>query len=116
MEHLTKEQIEELKNILLKWKEELLKDTQESVGEPLSYEGGDEIDRADAEAERFLTLRTLDRERKLLKKIEYSLTKIEYGTYGICEICSKEIPYERLKARPVANLCIDCKEAQEENE
>ncbi len=116
MEHLTKEQIEELKGILLKWKEELLKDTQQSVGEPLSYEGGDEIDRADTEAERFLTLRTLDRERKLLKKIEYSLRKIEYGTYGICEVCSKEIPYERLKARPVANLCIECKEIQEENE
>jgi len=116
MEHLTKEQIQEIKQILLEWKLQILNDAKENVGEPLSYEGGDEIDRADAEAGRFLTLRMLDKERKLLKKIEYSLAKIEAGSYGICEMCEAPIPYERLKARPVANLCIKCKEIQEENE
>jgi DnaK suppressor protein len=116
MEHLTQEQIEEIKEILTKWKQELLSESKDSMGEPLSYEGGDEIDRADAEAGRILMLRNLDKHRKLLKKIEVSLQKIEYGTYGVCEVCSKPIPFKRLKARPVANLCIECKEIQEENE
>ncbi|NPA53994.1 MAG: RNA polymerase-binding protein DksA [Aquificae bacterium] len=116
MEHLTKEQVEELKKVLLEWKEQLLKESQKSMGEPLSYEGGDEIDRADAEAGRLVMLRNLDRDRKVLKRIEITLRKIEYGTYGICEMCGAEIPYERLKARPIAKLCIKCKELEEENE
>jgi len=116
MKHLTKNQVEEIKNFLLQWKKQILQEAHEAMGEPLSYEGGDEIDRADTEAERLVTLRNLDRDRKVLKKIEYSLTKIEAGTYGICEMCSSEIPFERLKARPVANLCIKCKEIEEENE
>lgn len=116
MQHLTKKQIEELKSILLQWKDQLVKESQESIGEPLSYEGGDEIDRADTEAGRLVMLRNLDRDRKLLKRIEYTLRKIEAGTYGICEMCGSEIPYQRLKARPVAKLCIHCKELEEENE
>ena len=116
MKHLTPEQIAELKKELLTWKEKLLQETQENVGEPLSYEGGDEIDRADAEAGRLVMLRNLDRDRKVLKRIEMTLQKIEYGTYGICEMCGAEIPYERLKARPIAKLCINCKEIEEENE
>ncbi len=116
MKHLTPEQIVEIKNFLLSWKRQILQDAQQAVGEQLSYEGGDEIDRADTEAERLVTLRNLDRDRKVLKKIEYSLMKIESGTYGICEVCGSEIPFERLKARPVANLCIKCKEIEEENE
>ncbi|GAB6073089.1 RNA polymerase-binding protein DksA [Venenivibrio stagnispumantis] len=116
MKHLTPEQIEELRNILIEWKNKLLEGTRQSVGETMSYQGGDEIDRADLEADRLLTLRNLDRDRKLLKKIEYTLTKIENGTYGICESCGAEIPYKRLKARPVASLCINCKEKQEEEE
>ncbi|NPA13352.1 MAG: RNA polymerase-binding protein DksA [Aquificae bacterium] len=116
MEHLTKEQVEELKKILLEWKSQLIAETEDTVGEPLSYEGGDEIDRADTEAGRMLMLRNLDRDRKLLKRIEYTLRKIEAGTYGICEMCGQQIPYPRLKARPVAKLCIQCKEIEEENE
>ncbi len=116
MQHLTPEQINELKNLLLTWRKQILEEAKASTGETYSFEGGDEIDRADLEAERLRTLRKLDKERKLLKKIEYSLMKIEVGTYGICEACGKEIPFERLKARPVANLCIECKEIQEENE
>jgi len=116
MKHLSPEQIEEIKKYLQDWKNQILKEAHSSMGEALSYEGGDEIDRADTEAERLITLRNLDRDRKVLKKIEYSLMKIEAGTYGICEVCGAEIPFERLKARPVANLCIGCKEIEEENE
>jgi DnaK suppressor protein len=116
MKHLTQEEIKEIKDFLMQWKNQIIKEAQEAMGESLSYEGGDEIDRADTEAERLVTLRNLDRDRKVLKKIEYSLMKIEAGTYGICEMCGEEIPFERLKARPVANLCIKCKEIEEENE
>ncbi|MEJ5173288.1 MAG: RNA polymerase-binding protein DksA [Hydrogenothermaceae bacterium] len=116
MQHLKPKEIEELKNILLEWRDRLIQETKESVGENLSFSGSDEIERAEAETERILTLRSLDRDRKLLKKIEYTLQKIEYGTYGICESCGVEIPFKRLVARPVASLCIECKEKQEEDE
>jgi len=116
MQHLTPEQIEELKNILLEWRNQLIEDTKRNTGEALSFEGADEMERAEAETSRILTLRNLDRERKLLKRIEQTLQKIEYGVYGICESCGAEIPYERLKVRPIASLCIKCKEKQEEEE
>ena len=53
--------------------------------------------------------RIRDRENKLIKKIKLALNKIEEGEYGICEMCEEDISFERLKARPVAALCIDCK-------
>lgn len=116
MQHLKPEEIEQLKKILIEWREMLIEETKENVGEALSFSGADEVERAEAETERILTLRTLDRDRKLIKKIEYTLQKIEFGTYGICESCGAQIPFKRLLARPVASLCIDCKEKQEEEE
>lgn len=116
MQHLTPEEIDYLKKLLLDWRDRLIEETRDSVGEALHFSGADEIERAEAETERILTLRTLDRDRKLLKKIEYTLQKIEFGTYGICESCGAQIPYKRLLARPVASLCIDCKEKQEKEE
>ncbi|MGB9766943.1 MAG: TraR/DksA family transcriptional regulator [Sulfurihydrogenibium sp.] len=116
MNHLTPQQIEELKQMLIEWKNRIIEDTKAQTGEALSFEGSDEMERAEAETNRIITLRTLDRERKLLKKIENTLLKIEYGVYGICESCGAQIPYERLKARPVASLCINCKLKQEEEE
>jgi len=73
----------------------------------------DPTDRATLESERNLTLRIRDRERKLRKKIEEALARIKDGTFGICEICEEEIGHERLMARPVTTLCINCKEEQE---
>jgi DnaK suppressor protein len=73
----------------------------------------DEIDTAVSESSLSLTGRMRDRERRLLNKIEKSLEKIERGTYGECESCGEEIGLERLRARPVANFCIACKEEQE---
>jgi DnaK suppressor protein len=61
-------------------------------------------------------LRIRDRERKLIGKIKEALERIEQGTYGICEDCGEEISTERLKARPVTTLCIDCKKTQETEE
>ena len=76
----------------------------------------DPTDRASMESDRNFELRIRDRERRLIGKIKDALDRLELGTYGICEICGEEISMERLKARPVTTLCIDCKKMQENNE
>jgi DnaK suppressor protein len=76
----------------------------------------DPLDRASLELERDLTLRMLDRENKLIMKIRKNLQKIEDHTFGVCEVCGEEIDIERLKLRPVTELCIDCKVYQEKLE
>ena len=76
----------------------------------------DPADRAPAESDRAFTLRLRDRERRLIRKIQAALQRIEDGTYGICEECGEEISIPRLKARPVTRLCINCKARQEEDE
>lgn len=76
----------------------------------------DPTDRASLESERNLTLRIRDRERKLRNKIDDALARIETGTFGVCEVCGEEIGPERLEARPVTTLCINCKESQEKDE
>lgn len=69
----------------------------------------DPTDRATQEEEFSLELRTRDRERKLLKKIENTLKKLETGDFGYCDSCGIEIGIRRLEARPTADFCIDCK-------
>jgi len=76
----------------------------------------DVSDQASAEADQNFSMRIRDRERKLLKKIEEALARMSSGTYGICERCDGDIPYKRLKARPVTTLCIECKTLQEQEE
>ena len=76
----------------------------------------DPADRATAESDRAFTLRIRDRERRLIRKIQAALQRIEDGTYGICEECGEDISIPRLKARPVTRLCINCKARQEEDE
>lgn len=76
----------------------------------------DVSDQASAEVDQNFSLRIRERERKLLKKIDDALGRLATNTYGICERCGEEIPYERLKARPVTTLCITCKTLQEEEE
>jgi DnaK suppressor protein len=73
----------------------------------------DPLDRTSLELERDFTLRLLDRENKLIVKIKKALGKIDDGSFGICENCSDEIDIERLKLRPVTELCIGCKTHQE---
>jgi len=114
-EFMEKEKLEFFKKLLLKRKEEILKEVLETKkglterGEPLP----DALDQATRESDLAFELRLRDREQKLLKKIEKALKKIENGTYGICEVCGSEIDEKRLMARPEATLCIDCKRAQE---
>ena len=76
----------------------------------------DPTDRAALESNRNFTLRIRDRERKLIAKIKEALTRIDDGSYGKCEECSEKIGRERLEARPVTTLCIDCKSLQEVRE
>jgi DnaK suppressor protein len=76
----------------------------------------DPTDRASLEGNRNLLLRIRDRERKLISKIDEALGRIEDGSYGKCEECERDIGIERLKARPVTTLCIDCKSLQEAQE
>jgi DnaK suppressor protein len=76
----------------------------------------DVSDQASAEVDQNFSMRIRDRERKLLKKIDEALDRMSSGTYGICERCDGDIPYKRLKARPVTTLCIECKTLQEQEE
>lgn len=76
----------------------------------------DPTDRATLESERNFTLRIRDRERKLISKIKEALERLDQGTFGICEECGEDISRERLRARPVTTLCINCKKRQENEE
>jgi DnaK suppressor protein len=76
----------------------------------------DYADIATQESDRSFRLRIRDRERKLIKKIDQALERIEDGTFGLCESCGEEIGAERLKARPVTTYCIQCKTKQEQAE
>ena len=76
----------------------------------------DPTDRANLESDRNFLLRMRDRERKLIGKIKEALARIDDDTFGICEECGEDISEERLKARPMATLCIDCKTKAEEEE
>ncbi len=93
----------------------------EEVGDVLANRSGQEAfpdvsDQASAEVDQNFSMRIRDRERKLLKKIDEALDRMNANTYGICERCSGDIPYKRLKARPVTTLCIECKTLQEQEE
>lgn len=76
----------------------------------------DPADRATAESDRAFTLRLRDRERKLIKKIQQAIDRIDDGEFGICSECGEDISVPRLKARPVTTLCIECKSKQEADE
>ena len=76
----------------------------------------DPADRATAESDRAFTLRLRDRERKLIKKIQKAIQRIDDGEFGQCQECGDEISVARLKARPVTTLCIACKSKQEQDE
>ena len=101
---------------LLKWQAELLVDSNETL-QSLADDGGlqepDIADRASAETDRALELRTRDRERKLLSKIDAALQRIEDGTYGYCEETSDPIGIKRLEARPIATLSLEAQERHE---
>jgi DnaK suppressor protein len=115
---LNQRQLKWFEKLLAGRRQELLSDAERTVtGMNDSKDNFPEpADRAALESDRNATLRIRDRERKLLSKIEAALERIGEGTYGICEECGEPIGVERLKARPVTTLCIDCKADQEAEE
>ncbi len=115
---LTKKQLLELRSLLEKAKQDVLSDIRKGLEEDVKSkkEIGDVGDMSVDDMIKTFSMKVRDREVKYLKKIEKALKKIDDGTYGICEKCGKCISFERLKLRPVAELCIKCKLEQEKME
>ena len=113
--YMNKDQREHFRTLLLAWKQELMEEVDRTVGHMKEDAANfaDPADRATQEEEFSLELRTRDRERKLIKKIDEAVNDIDAGDYGYCEACGIEIGIRRLEARPTATLCIDCKTLQE---
>ncbi len=110
-EYMNDKQIEHFRKILLAWKRQLMEEVDRTLHHMQDEAANfpDPNDRASQESEFTLELRTRDRERKLIKKIDESLVHLDSGDYGFCETCGIEIGIRRLEARPTATLCIDCK-------
>lgn len=111
-------QIEYFRQKLVRWRAELLKDADGTL-ESLSQGGiheSDITDRASVETDRALELRTRDRARKLISKINQALLRVDSGTYGFCEETGEPIGLKRLEARPIATLSIDAQERHERME
>ena len=112
---MNEKQLNHFRQILNDWKKELSEDIDRTVhtmqDEVTMF--ADPNDRASQESDMTLELRNRDRERKLIKKIDETLVKIDAGDYGYCNSCGVEIGLKRLEARPTATLCIDCKTLDE---
>lgn len=107
--------IDHYKTLLTNQLEELLSQADDTVTGMTNQKENfpDPTDRAALEADRNFMLRIRDRESKLIKKIKQALERIESNTFGICEKCGEEISKERIKARPVTAMCIECKTKEE---
>lgn len=114
-EYMGLEQTAHFREILLIWKRELMEEVDRTVHHMRDEASNfpDPNDRATQEEEFALELRTRDRERKLIKKIDEALIALDNKDYGYCEMCGVEIGIRRLEARPTATLCIDCKTLDE---
>lgn len=115
---MNKETLAEFKNLLNQQLESLLQEAGKTVSEMTEEKTNfpDPTDRASLESDRNFELRIRDRERKLINKIREAMARIDDGTFGLCESCEEPIGVERLRARPVTTLCIDCKTEQERKE
>lgn len=117
-EYMNEKQLEYFRQKLLAWKAELLKESEFTLQDlkETNLRAADLNDRASNEADQSLELRTRDRMRKLIKKIDSALARIAEGTYGYCEETGEPIGLKRLEARPVATLCIEAQERHERKE
>ena len=114
-EYMSDEQLEHFRKILSAWKRELMYEVDRTVHHMQDEAANfpDPNDRATQESEFGLELRTRDRERKLLRKIDSALARIDEGSYGWCDETGEEIGLKRLEARPVATLCLEAQERRE---
>ena len=114
-EYMNEKQQQHFIDILNAWKDDLMHEVDRTVDHMKDDAANfpDPADRATQEEDFSLELRTRDRERKLIKKIDESLEFVNNGDYGFCETCGVEIGLRRLEARPTATQCIDCKSLDE---
>ena len=114
-EYMNSKQLAHFRKMLEAWKAELSQDIDTTLHSMQDEQTvfADPNDRATQESDMALELRNRDRERKLIKKINETIAKIDSGDYGYCDSCGVEIGLERLQARPTATLCIDCKTLEE---
>ena len=114
-EYMNSKQLEYFKQKLTVWRDELVEETRETIDNLQTEvrDVGDEAERATRETENSLELRTRDRYRKLINKINKTLIRLDEGDYGYCEETGEEIGLQRLEARPIATLCLDAQERWE---
>ena len=117
-EFMNPQQVEYFRQKLIRWRSELLADSAETLRslQEESLLRPDLTDRASLETERSIELRTRDRERKLISKIDAALSRLDSGTYGYCEETDEPIGIRRLEARPIAPLSIEAQERHERME
>ncbi|MDF1793190.1 MAG: RNA polymerase-binding protein DksA [Thalassobaculaceae bacterium] len=117
-EFMNPKQLEYFRQKLLRWKSDLVKEAGETLSNltEQNLQQPDMADRASLETEHSIELRTRDRERKLINKIEAALKRIEDGTYGYCEETDEPISLRRLEARPIATLSLEAQERHERME
>lgn len=113
--YMCAQHLEYFRQKLLNWRNELVEESRETISnlQQEVRDVGDEVERATRETENSLELRTRDRYRKLINKIDQALNRIEEGEYGYCEETGEEIGLDRLEARPIATLCLDAQERRE---
>ena len=115
---MNERQLEYFQNKLMIWKDEILRESRETIGnlQAETENHPDLVDRASSEADRALELRTRDRQRKLISKIDEALRRIEDGSYGYCEETGEPIGLARLEARPTATMSVEAQERHERRE
>ncbi len=113
--YMSPSQLEYFRQKLQTWREDLIEESRETIShlQQEVRDVGDEAERATRETENSLELRTRDRYRKLIRKIDKALNRIDEGEYGYCEETGEEIGLDRLEARPIATLCLDAQERWE---
>ena len=113
--YMNANQQEYFRQKLLTWRDELVEESRETIShlQEEVRDVGDEAERATRETENSLELRTRDRYRKLIRKIDKALNSLDEGEYGYCEETGEEIGLDRLEARPIATLCLDAQERWE---
>ena len=114
-DYMNDQQSAHFRDLLIAWKRELMQEVDKTVHHMQDEAANfpDPNDRATQESDFTMELRTRDRERKLIKKIDESINNLDNGEYGYCDVCGIEIGIQRLEARPTATQCIDCKTLDE---
>lgn len=113
--YMNEPQLDHFRNILMNWRQELMEEVDRTVHHMQDDAANfpDPADRATQEEEFSIELRTRDRERKLIKKIDQTIELVDQEDYGYCDTCGIEIGLRRLEARPTATQCVDCKSLDE---